>query len=101
MGKRRKRIFDRDFKIEVSKMAIEDNVSVANLGKSYGIAVQVIYRWIDEYKLYGEDAFVGTGNLRQEDAKIKELEKELEEAKLEIEILKKTAKYFLKKQGKE
>ena len=101
MGKRRKRNFDRDFKIEVSKMAIEDNVSVANLGKSYGIAVQVIYRWIDEYKLYGEDAFVGTGNLRPEDSKIKELEKELEEAKLEIEILKKTAKYFLKKQGKE
>jgi len=35
------------------------------------------------------------------DGRLKKLQKELEEAKMEIEILKKTAKYFLEKQKKE
>lgn len=101
MAKRMKRKFDKAFKTEICKLIIDQNIPVADVSKNYGISVQVIYRWIDEYKTYGEDSFIGSGNLRPEDARLKELQKELEEAKMEIEILKKTAKYFLEKQKKE
>ncbi len=46
--------------------------------------------------IYGEAAFVGKGNLRPEEAKIKKLQKENEELRQQIEILKKAAAYFAK-----
>ena len=101
MTKRMKRKFDKEFKTEICELVLKQDIPIADIGKNYGISVQVIYRWIDEYKTYGKDAFVGSGNLHTEDARLKELEKELEEAKMEIEILKKTAKYFLEKPKKE
>ena len=36
----------------------------------------MLYKWIDEYKTYGEEAFVGKGKLRSEDIKLKKLQKE-------------------------
>jgi transposase len=56
----------------------------------------MLYRWIDEYQTYGEDAFVGKGFLRKEDAELRKLKKENERLKMENEILKKAAAYFAK-----
>lgn len=101
MARRKQRSYDKDFKISICKMVLEDKIPIADIGKQYSINIQIIYRWVDEYKTFGDDAFVGSGKLRPEDGRIKELERDLEEAKMEIEILKKTAKFFLQKQKKE
>lgn len=101
MARRKLRKFDKDFKVKVCKMVIEDDIPAAAIGKEYDIMVQVIYRWLKEYETYGDEAFMGSGKLRPKEAKIKELEKELEETKMELEILKKTAQYFLDRNGKE
>lgn len=101
MANLKHRKYDKEFKWTICKMALEDNIKISDIAKQYSIKVQLIYKWISDYKTYGDEAFVGSGNLRSEDAKIKELERELEETKMELEILKKTAKYFLQKQQKE
>lgn len=101
MAKRKQRKFDRKFKVDICKMVLEDDIPVAVIGKEYDIKVQVIYKWIKEYETYDDEAFVGSGNLRSEDAKVKELERELQETKQELEILKKTTQYFLDQQEKE
>ena len=56
----------------------------------------MLYRWIDEYKTYGDAAFIGKGNLRPEEAKLKQLQRENYELKQQVEILKKAAAYFAK-----
>ena len=101
MARRKQRSYDRKFKVTICKMVLEDNIPIADIGKQYSINIQTIYRWVNEYKTYVDDAFVGSGKLRTEDARIKELERDLEEAKMEIEILKKTATFFLQQQKKE
>ena len=47
----------------------------------------MLYRWIGQYKTFGKDAFVGKGNLRPEEAKLKKLQKENEELRQQEEIL--------------
>lgn len=101
MTRRSLRKYDKDFKVTICKMVLENNISIADIGKQYAINIQIIYRWVDEYKTFGNDAFVGRGKLRSEDAKIKKLIKERDEALMEVEILKKTAIYFLDQQKKE
>lgn len=55
---------------------------------------------MNAYKTFGNEAFVGSGNLRSEDAKIRKLEKEIEQLRLENEILKKAGAYFAKNKEK-
>ena len=66
------------------------------MAEKMGIRKTILYRWIDEYETYGEEAFLGSGNLRSEDAELKKLRKENERLKMENEILKKAAAYFAK-----
>ncbi len=76
-------------------MAIDDKIRVASIAKQYGLNKVMIHRWISQYQTLGDGAFVGRGNSTPENAKIKQLEKQLEEARMENEILKKAAAYFL------
>ncbi len=48
----------------------------------------------------GDSAFMGTGNLKPEDAELKRLQKELEEVKEERDILKKALVSFPNGAGK-
>ena len=88
--------YTRDFKIQVCKLVVEDNLKPMVVGDQFGLNQVMIYRWVNEYKTYGKEAFVGKGHLKSEDAKLKELEKKLELLQQENEILKKAAAYFAK-----
>ena len=86
-----KRTFSKEFKVRACELVIKDHIKPAVVADKMGIHKVMLYRWIDEYETYGEDAFVGKGHLRSEDA-----EKENERLKMENEILKKAAAYFAK-----
>lgn len=88
--------YTKEFKTEVCKLIIEDNVKLQIVAEKFSLNQVMVYRWVDEYKTFGNDAFIGKGKLRSEDAKLKQMEKELELLKQENEILKKAAAYFAK-----
>ena len=88
--------YTRDFKIQVCKLVVEDNLKPMVVADQFGLNQVMIYRWVNEYNTYGNEAFVGKGHLKSEDAKLKELEKKLELLQQENEILKKAAAYFAK-----
>ena len=88
--------YTREFKIQICKLVIEDNLKPKVVAEQFGLSQVMVYRWINEYKTYGDEAFVGKGHLKSEDAKVKELEKKLELLQQENEILKKAAAYFAK-----
>lgn len=91
-----KRTYSKEFKEKACELVIKDGIKHAVVAEKMGISHIMLYRWIDEYQTYGEEAFVGKGKLRSEDAELKKLRKENERLKMENEILKKAAAYFAK-----
>ena len=91
-----KRTFSKEFKVKACELVVKDVIKHAVVAEKMGISHIMLYRWIDEYETYGEEAFVGKGKMRSEDAELRKLRKENERLKMENEILKKAAAYFAK-----
>jgi len=95
------RKYSKTFKREICELVIKEEIKTKVIAERFGISQIMIYRWLDEYKTYGEEAFVGRGYQRKEEMKIKKLKKENEELRMENEILKKAAAYFSRTKEKE
>ena len=91
-----KRTFSKEFKVKACELVIKDGIKHAVVAEKMGINKIMLYRWIDEYETYGEEAFVGAGHQRSEDAELRKLRKKNERLTMENEILKKAAAYFAK-----
>ena len=81
------------FKMEIMNLHLKEGISIKILSERFGISESTIYGWRDQYRKYGENAFVGCGHQRPEDAELRKLRKENEELKMQVEILKKVAAY--------
>lgn len=92
----KKRNYTKEFKVQACELVLKEDLKVKSVAERMGINQIMLYRWIDEYRTYGESAFIGKGNLRPEETKIKKLQKENEELRQQVEILKKAAAYFAK-----
>ena len=91
-----KRTFSKEFKVRACELVVKDGIKHAVVAEKMGINKIMLYRWISEYETYGEEAFVGAGHQRSEDAELRKLRKENERLTMENEILKKAAAYFAK-----
>jgi len=91
-----RRSFNREFKIQACKLVLEDGLNAMRVAEKMGISFQVLYRWLDDYKTYGEQAFVGSGHLHPKDAELKKALRKIQQLEVENEILKKAAAYFAK-----
>lgn len=88
-----KRRCNKEFKVKACELVLQEGIKHAVVAEKLGINVVMLYRWISEYQTLGENAFVGSGHLRPEDARLRRLEKENERLRMENEILKKAAAY--------
>lgn len=96
-----KRSFSKEFKTQACELVLKDSIKASVVAEKMGINVIMLYRWIDEYRTFGSEAFVGSGNLAPKDKELKKLQKENERLKAENEILKKAAAYFAKNRTEE
>lgn len=87
------------FKMEIMKLHLEDGITIKVLSERFGISGSTIYSWREQYRKYGEEAFVGCGHQRPEDAELRKLRKENEELKMQVELLKKVAAYRAQKES--
>ena len=87
----------KEFKQQIMDLHLKDGISIKILAEKFGLPVSTIYTWRNEYRKYGENAFVGCGHQRPEDAELRKLRKENEELKMQVEILKKVAAYRAQK----
>jgi transposase len=101
MMTRERKTYDKDFK----RKAVELSYARGNaqeIAKELDIAPELLYRWRKEYQQYDKNSFPGHGkpkmtDLERENAR---LQKELREAKMERDILKKAVSIFSKSDGK-
>lgn len=98
-----RRKFSKEFKLEIVKRSLEEGAVVLEISEEYGIHTNTLSRWRREFIKSGEiDSFPGNGKeqLTSEEREIKRLKKQLREAELERDILKKAIHVFSKKDGK-
>lgn len=84
--------YDEDFKKNVVSLYEATDKNVSDLSREYGVAKSTIRSWIN---MYGTIT-TSTGETTNNDEIIK-LKKELEDKKIEVEILKKAIAIFSKK----
>lgn len=91
-----KRSYTKEFKVKACELVTQEELKAPVVAEKLGINVVMLYRWVDEYRQDGTEAFVGKGNLKPANAELRKLQRENERLKTENEILKKAAAYFAK-----
>ncbi len=94
MSERRK--FTKEFKLEVVKSILAGEMSVSQAATELGIRRSQLQRWVASYKADAEDAFPGSGQQKPDEAEIAKLKRELKQAQMERDILKKAIAIFSK-----
>lgn len=96
MSKESRRVFTKEFKLDIVEKKLSNIYSTKEICEIYDLNRQTVWRWVKEFKKNGPLAFdskaVVPGN------ELKALKKEIEELKMENEILKKAEAYFARRQ---
>ena len=97
-----KKKYDRAERLEIIKQSFEEGVRVTELAERFGISPNTIYNWRAAY--YREQGIQPEGQgvkiQSEQERQITRLQKQLREARLERDILKKAIGIFSKTDGK-
>lgn len=93
-----RRKYDPDFKRNAVLLSEEEGRTVTEVAENLGVSKDLLYRWRREYRSRERFAFPGQGkeSLTEQERRIRELEKELQDTKMERDILKKAMAIFSK-----
>jgi transposase len=94
MGRKESRHFTREFKRNAVQMIIEKGILAGRVAQELDIHPNLLHQRKRKLMAEGNDAFIGKGNLKPEEAELKRLQRELEEVKKERDILKKALDVF-------
>jgi transposase len=87
--------YDKEFKLQTVQL-VKDGKSVAQVAREIGLHENTVYRWMEELKQDGTQAFPGSGKVMPDDQAVRDLQKQLRDLKEENEILNKAMHYFAK-----
>ncbi len=88
------RKFDTSFKLEVVKMILDQDLSVAQVCRDMGLGETAVRRWVQQYEA---EQLGGSGigkPLTTEQQRIRQLEQQVRELKMDNDILKKATAFF-------
>lgn len=93
--------YDKEFKLMAVEL-IESHKTVLEASKELVVSKSLLYRWRKSYLKKGQHSFSGNGikTLTPEETEIEKLRKQLREAEIERDILKKAVGIFSKSDGK-
>jgi transposase len=94
----KRRTYTREFKIEAAKLSYNSDKSSEEIAQDLGVSQSSLNRWRREYRADPDQAFPGNGQIKDRDAEVVQLKKELREARMERDILKKAVAIFTRSQ---
>jgi transposase-like protein len=94
MKQRKVRKYDKEFKLNAIRLYLESGRIPKQISEELGIPVGTLVTWANSYKKDGVEAFPGKGYVKQSDAEVVNLRKELAIAREERDILKKALGIF-------
>jgi Transposase and inactivated derivatives len=83
-----------EYKEEICKRIIDSGEKVTHVCAEQNLVENTVRSWLRTYKERENKPFVGSGNIKPEEAELKRLQRENRELREENEILKKAAAYF-------
>ena len=90
----KRKIFSKEFKLEAVRLLETSDKPAADIARELGIQRNQLYKWQEQLRAKGKEAFPGKGYRTEKDDEIARLKRELERVKEERDILKKAAQYF-------
>jgi len=102
MNKKVRRKYDKEFKMMVVNLCLSGKQS-KDIAAEMDLDRRMVQRWVREYQQYEDNSFKGNGHpvLTSEEAEIARLRKELRQAQIERDILKKAVSIFSKSDSKD
>ena len=99
--KEERKSYDKEFKMMAVNLC-STGKSMAAVARELGVRYDLVRRWKSEYASFGKNSFSGHGNpnMTDEQKEIARLRRELKEAQIERDILKKAVSIFSKNDGK-
>lgn len=94
MSQRKMRNYDKEFKLSAVKLYLGGDRSYRHLSKELGVPEGTLAGWVIDYKKEGHEAFPGKGQVKESEAEVLRLRKELAIAQEERDILKKALGIF-------
>ena len=94
MSQKKRKRYDRAFKVEAVRLVREEGRSVASVARDLGIGENLLHRWKRQYIQGGDGVFVGSGNEMPEQAELRRLRRQLADVTEERDILKKAIAVF-------
>lgn len=90
------RRYDKEFKLNAVALLQKGDKTQATICRELGIPESTMDGWKKAFKEEGEQAFPGSGNIKTSNVELFKLQKELEDVKMERDILKKALAIFSK-----
>ena len=72
---RTRRKFDKEFKLEATKMVVEGGKTLAEVGRLLGVNQGLIGKWVKAHREDGSECFPGNGKLKPGDEELQKLRK--------------------------
>lgn len=89
-----RRTYSKEFRLEAVQLSNDSDSTVAQVAENLGIRPELLYRWRGEVRRSEGETFPGKGKLKPHDAEVARLRRELEQARMERDILKKALSVF-------
>lgn len=101
MMKQERTFYDREFKQKAVELSYARG-NTKEIAEELGVRLELLYRWRREQKKYENNSFPGRGKpkMTELEKEITRLNKELRDAKMERDILKKAVSIFSRSDGK-
>ena len=90
----KRKVYTAEFKREAVELSQQPDTKVSQIAQDLGVHVNTLYRWRQEFKRDGVQAFPGNGRLKADDEELRRLKRELAVVKQERDILKKAISIF-------
>jgi len=89
-------MFDSEYKLMAVNLVLQSEKTGSDVARDLGIRPSLVNRWIREYEKNQSASFPGNGKavLTEEQKQIAELKRQLADARLERDILKKAVSIF-------
>lgn len=96
----KRRVYDRQFKIEAVRLARSQNMAVSQTARALNISAPTLYRWIAEWEHDRENAFPGRGSpVINAQYEISKLQKKVTYLEQERALLKKFRAFLKRNQA--
>jgi transposase len=93
----RSRVYDKAFKLN-AVLLHKGGKKWSEVCRELGIPDATLHGWVKQYEQEGEESFVGSGKVKPDSQEVIQLKKQLADARLERDILKKAIAIFSKQQ---